>query len=102
MPRYLNNHGKVINTINSNPTRKFKNFITKISKKNAKELIGERLNKLSGRSDVRIENTTIIRNAARQLFVQVGSLRFEAGITDKDYIELLSNTIDEFRSLFIV
>ena len=32
---------------------------------------------------------------------KAGSLRFEDGITDKDYIELLRNTIEEFRLLFI-
>jgi len=51
--------------------------------------------------DLRMENATIIRRAARELYVQAGSLRFEEGITDKDYIELLRNTIEEFRLLFI-
>ncbi|WP_042564424.1 hypothetical protein [Flavobacterium sp. MEB061] len=51
--------------------------------------------------DLRMENAAIIRRAARELYVQAGSLRFEEGITDKDYIELLRNTIEEFRLLFI-
>lgn len=51
--------------------------------------------------DLRMENATIIRRAARELYVQAGSLRFEEDITDKDYIELLRNTIEEFRLLFI-
>ncbi|MDW8850531.1 hypothetical protein SD960_10540 [Flavobacterium sp. MMLR14_040] len=51
--------------------------------------------------DLRMENATIIRKAARELYVQAGSLRYEEGITDKDYIELLRNTIEEFRLLFI-
>lgn len=51
--------------------------------------------------DMRMENATIIRRAARELYVQAGSLRYEEGITDKDYIELLRNTIEEFRMLFI-
>ncbi|TDW51930.1 hypothetical protein EV144_101608 [Flavobacterium sp. 270] len=51
--------------------------------------------------DLRMENATLIRKAAKELYVQVGSLRFEKGIRDKDYIELLRNTIEEFRFLFI-
>ncbi|RTY89245.1 hypothetical protein EKL32_23715 [Flavobacterium sp. GSN2] len=54
-----------------------------------------------GLYDIKMENAAIIRKAARELYVQAGSLRFEEGITDKDYIELLRNTIDEFRLLFI-
>ena len=54
-----------------------------------------------GLYDLKMENATIIRKAARELYVQAGSLRFEDEITDKDYIELLRNTIDEFRLLFI-
>lgn len=48
-----------------------------------------------------MENAAIIRKAARELYVQAGSLRFEEGITDRDYIDLLRITIDEFRLLFI-
>ncbi|GAA3768541.1 hypothetical protein [Flavobacterium ginsengiterrae] len=51
--------------------------------------------------DLRMENAAIIRKAARELYVQAGSLRFEEGIRDKDYIELLRNTIEEFRLLFV-
>lgn len=51
--------------------------------------------------DLRMENAAIIRKAARELYVMAGSLRFEDGIRDKDYIELLRNTIDEFKELFI-
>jgi hypothetical protein len=51
--------------------------------------------------DLKMENATIIRKAARDLYVQAGSLRFEADIHDKDYIHLLRNEIDEFRLLFI-
>lgn len=54
-----------------------------------------------GLYDLKMENATIIRKAARELYVQVGSLRFEEGIRDKDYIELLRETIEEFRFLFI-
>lgn len=50
--------------------------------------------------DLRMENAAIIRKAARELYVQAGSLRYEENI-NKDYIELLRNTIDEFRLLFI-
>ena len=51
--------------------------------------------------DLRMENAAIIRKAARELYVQAGSLRFEDGIRDKDYIELLRNNIDEFKLLFV-
>jgi len=51
--------------------------------------------------DLRMENAAIIRKAARELYVQAGSLRYEEDVADKDYIELLRNTIDEFRLLFI-
>lgn len=54
-----------------------------------------------GLYDLKMENATLIRKAARELYVQAGSLRFEEDITDKDYIELLRNTIEEFRLLFI-
>jgi hypothetical protein len=51
--------------------------------------------------DLKMENATIIRKAARDLYVHAGSLRFEEDIQDKDYIYLLRNEIDEFRLLFI-
>lgn len=54
-----------------------------------------------GLYDLKMENAALIRKAARELYVQAGSLRFEESITDKDYIELLRNTIEEFRLLFI-
>lgn len=54
-----------------------------------------------GLYDLKMENATFIRKAARELYVQAGSLRFEDGIKDKDYIELLRTTIDEFRLLFV-
>ena len=51
--------------------------------------------------DLKMENATIIRKAARDLYVQAGSLRFEEDVQDKDYINLLRSEIDEFRLLFI-
>ena len=51
--------------------------------------------------DLRMENAAIIRKAARDLYVQAGSLRFEECIPDKDYILLLRKEINEFRLLFI-
>ncbi|GGA74587.1 hypothetical protein GCM10008015_14070 [Flavobacterium palustre] len=51
--------------------------------------------------DLKMENATIIRKAARELYVQAGSLRFEEAISDQDYIHLLRTEIDEFRLLFI-
>lgn len=51
--------------------------------------------------DLKMENATIIRKAARELSVYAGSLAFEKDIIDKDYILLLRKEIDEFRLLFI-
>lgn len=51
--------------------------------------------------DLKMENATLIRKAARDLYVQAGSLRYEEHITDKDYISLLRNEIEEFRLLFV-
>lgn len=51
--------------------------------------------------DLKMENATIIRKAARELSVYAGSLGFEKDIIDKDYILLLRKEIDEFRLLFI-
>lgn len=54
-----------------------------------------------GLYDLKMENAALIRKAARELYVQAGSLRFEEGCKELDYIKLLRNTIDEFRLLFI-
>lgn len=51
--------------------------------------------------DLKMENASIIRKAARELYVLTGSLRFEEVITNQDYIDLLRKEIDEFRLLFI-
>ena len=50
---------------------------------------------------LKMENAALIRKAAREFYVQAGSLRFDEDITDTDYIELLRNTIEEFRWRFI-
>lgn len=51
--------------------------------------------------DLKMENASIIRKAARELSVQAGSLRFEKDIHANDYILLVRNTVDDFRLLFI-
>jgi hypothetical protein len=51
--------------------------------------------------DLKMENATIIRKAARELSVQAGSLRYEKDINANDYILILRNTVDDFRLLFI-
>jgi hypothetical protein len=51
--------------------------------------------------DLKMENAAIIRNAARELSVQAGSLRFVKNINANDYILLVRNTVDDFRLLFI-
>jgi hypothetical protein len=50
--------------------------------------------------DLRIENAAFIRKAARELYVQAGSLRFH-GIKETEYINLLRTEIDEFKLLFV-
>jgi len=51
--------------------------------------------------DIKMENATIIRKCAQQLYVNAGNLRFEESIKDSEYIELLRDEIEEFRLLFI-
>ncbi|MFC5683420.1 hypothetical protein ACYE2N_05740 [Flavobacterium sp. MAHUQ-51] len=51
--------------------------------------------------DLKMENATLIRKAARELYVYAGSLAHEEAIENQDYIELLRNEIEEFRLLFI-
>ena len=51
--------------------------------------------------DLKMENATIIRKCARELYVRAGSLRFEEDFKDNEYVELLRNTIDEFQLLFV-
>ncbi|WP_278035713.1 hypothetical protein [Flavobacterium nitratireducens] len=48
-----------------------------------------------------MENATLIRKAARELYVYARSLAHEEAIENQDYIELLRNEIEEFRLLFI-
>ena len=50
--------------------------------------------------DLRMENAAIIRKAARDLYVNAGSLQHH-GVEDVEYIDLLRKEIDEFRLLFI-
>ena len=50
--------------------------------------------------DLRMENAALIRKAARDLYVQAGSLRHH-GIENIEYADLLRKEIDEFRLLFI-
>ena len=51
--------------------------------------------------DIKMENATIIRKCARELYVRAGSLRYEEDFKDNEYVELLRNTIDEFQLLFV-
>ncbi len=50
--------------------------------------------------DLKMENATIIRKAARDIYVHAGALRHQ-GVKDVEYIDLLRKEIDEFRLLFI-
>lgn len=49
--------------------------------------------------DLRMENAAIIRKAAREIYVTVGSFEF-LGLEDTDYIYLIRKEIDEFKVLF--
>lgn len=49
--------------------------------------------------DLRMENAAIIRKAAREIYVTVGSFEF-LGLEDTDYIHLIRKEIEEFKVLF--
>lgn len=49
--------------------------------------------------DIRMENAAIIRKAAREIFVTVGSFRY-LGLKEEDYTNLIREKIDEFKILF--
>lgn len=51
--------------------------------------------------DLQMEAAAIIRKNARELYVLVGSLRFDDDFKEKEYIELLRNAIEDFRFLFV-
>ena len=46
-----------------------------------------------------MENAAIIRNAARDIYVQAGSLRFH-GIKGIEYVTLINSEIKAFKLLF--
>lgn len=50
--------------------------------------------------DLKMENATLIRKAARELYVQAGSLK-HLSTEPHDYAELLRQAIDEFKKLFV-
>jgi len=49
--------------------------------------------------DLRMENATIIRKAARELITDARGLEMY-GYKDEEYLDLLRNQVDEFRILF--
>ncbi|MDG4716403.1 hypothetical protein [Winogradskyella marincola] len=49
--------------------------------------------------DLKMENATIIRKAARELITDARGLQMH-GYKDEEYLDLLRNEIDEFRILF--
>lgn len=49
--------------------------------------------------DLRMENATIIRKAAREILNQTTGLKMH-GFVEVDYLELIRNEIEEFRILF--
>lgn len=49
--------------------------------------------------DLKMENAAIIRKAAREIFVSVGSLKY-LGLNDLDYIDLIREKVEEFKILF--
>ena len=50
--------------------------------------------------DIRMQNAAIIRQAGMDLYVQIGSLRFEEEFSQNEYIEMIRTEIDAFRELF--
>lgn len=50
--------------------------------------------------DIRMENATIIRKAAREIYVSVGALELFGIKGEEDYIQLIRNEIEEFKILF--
>ena len=54
-----------------------------------------------GLYDLKMENAAIIRKCACDLYIHAGSLRYEDDFKDNEYVELLRETIEEFRLLFI-
>ena len=49
--------------------------------------------------DIRMENATIIRKAAREILTSCSGMQL-CGYQEDDFIELLRNEIEEFRTLF--
>lgn len=54
----------------------------------------------AGLYDLKMENATLIRKAARELYVQAGSLK-HLSPEPHDYAELLRDAINEFKILFV-
>lgn len=54
----------------------------------------------AGLYDLKMENATLIRKAARELYVQAGSLKHFSDEKD-DYAKLLRFAIDDFKILFV-
>ena len=54
----------------------------------------------AGLYDLKMENATLIRKAARDLYVQAGSLKHLSS-EPRDYADLLRKSIDEFKILFV-
>lgn len=50
--------------------------------------------------DLKMENATIIRKAAREIYVAVGSLDIFGVQGEEDYIQLIRKEINEFKVLF--
>ena len=50
--------------------------------------------------DIKMENATLIRKAAREIFVSVGALEFFGIETEEEYVQLIRNEIEEFKILF--
>lgn len=50
--------------------------------------------------DIKMENATLIRKAARDLMVHCTGLRI-SGFKQTDYLEVIRNEIEEYRLLFI-
>jgi hypothetical protein len=51
--------------------------------------------------DIKMQNAALIRKHAMDLFVTIGSFRFDEGKAELKYIELIREEIEEFRLLFV-
>ena len=50
---------------------------------------------------IRMQNAAVVRYHALHLYAQMGSLRFHSKFKDLEYVTLIRQELDEFRTLFV-